>query len=76
MKSEKLFEYINKLHDCLKMPAIQKVEALCFLLLDGWQNNKHVYLCGNGGSAANATHIANDFIYGAGIKNGGGLRQW
>jgi D-sedoheptulose 7-phosphate isomerase len=25
-----------------------------------------VYICGNGGSAANAVHIANDFIYGSG----------
>lgn len=74
MKYISVFEYINKLNDSLKMPAIQKVEVLCDLLLDGWRKNKHVYICGNGGSAANATHIANDFIYGAGINNGAGLR--
>lgn len=28
-----------------------------------------VYICGNGGSAANAMHIANDFSYGYGIKD-------
>lgn len=28
--------------------------------------------CGNGGSAGNAVHLANDFLYGAGIKNDGG----
>ena len=26
----------------------------------------NVFLCGNGGSAGNAIHIANDFIYGTG----------
>ena len=29
-------------------------------------NKKNIFICGNGGSAANAMHIANDFIYGAG----------
>lgn len=72
--SKNVFEYINKLNESLKMPAMQKVENLCDLLLDGWQKNKSIYLCGNGGSAANATHIANDLIYGAGISNGVGLR--
>ena len=28
-----------------------------------------VFLCGNGGSAANSNHIANDFVYGVGGKN-------
>ena len=28
---------------------------------------KRIYICGNGGSAANAIHIANDFIYGAAV---------
>ena len=31
--------------------------------------NKNFFICGNGGSGANAIHIANDFIYGAGITN-------
>ncbi|MFH1777344.1 MAG: SIS domain-containing protein [Candidatus Omnitrophota bacterium] len=27
------------------------------------KENRHVFLCGNGGSAANAAHIANDLLY-------------
>jgi len=27
-----------------------------------WRDYKHIYLVGNGGSAANAIHIANDFL--------------
>ena len=29
----------------------------------GEGNRKKVFICGNGGSAANADHLANDFIY-------------
>lgn len=39
-------------------------------LFDAWKNERQVFLCGNGGSAANAIHIANDFFYGA-AKNTG-----
>ena len=38
-----------------------------------WREGKHVFICGNGGSAANAMHIANDFIYGI-APNEGGLK--
>ena len=31
-----------------------------------WIEERNVYICGNGGSAANAIHIANDLHYGIG----------
>ena len=36
------------------------------ILNDAWVNQRQVFLCGNGGSAANALHIANDMHYGIG----------
>jgi len=39
-----------------------------------WDSKNTIFLCGNGGSAGNAIHLANDFIYGAGVKRGIGLR--
>jgi len=39
-----------------------------------WDSNNTIYLCGNGGSAGNAIHLANDFLYGAGVTRGIGLR--
>jgi D-sedoheptulose 7-phosphate isomerase len=39
-----------------------------------WQDNRQVFLCGNGGSAANAIHLANDFLYGVDKATGRGLR--
>ena len=35
---------------------------------------RQVFVCGNGGSAANAIHWANDLIYGAGKTGRGGVR--
>ncbi len=39
-----------------------------------WRENRQVFLCGNGGSAANAIHLANDFLYGVDKSSGRGLR--
>ena len=33
-------------------------------LFDAWKKRNKVFLCGNGGSAANANHLANDLLYG------------
>ena len=35
-------------------------------LSDAWKERRQVFICGNGGSAANAIHIANDLHYGIG----------
>ncbi len=50
----------------LGMPAIELVPTLGAALRDAWRDRRCVYLCGNGGSAGNANHLANDFLYGAG----------
>lgn len=41
-----------------------EVELLAQAMLTVWQENKQLFLCGNGGSAGNAIHLANDFLYG------------
>lgn len=54
------------------------VEAACKLLTTRLSHarsrNASVFLCGNGGSAANANHWANDLLYGAGQTGLGGIR--
>jgi D-sedoheptulose 7-phosphate isomerase len=50
------------------------VVALTETLQRVWRENRQVFLCGNGGSAANAIHLANDFLYGVDKKTGRGLR--
>lgn len=39
-----------------------------------WLERRQIFLCGNGGSAGNAVHLANDFVYGVSKKHGLGLR--
>ena len=43
-------------------------------ILKTWKNKKTIYVCGNGGSAGNANHIANDLIFAAGKKNKKGIK--
>lgn len=43
-------------------------------LQECWREGRQVFICGNGGSAANAIHLANDFLYGIDKVTGQGLR--
>ena len=43
-------------------------------LRDCWRTGGQVFLCGNGGSAGNAAHMANDFLYPVSKRKGSGLR--
>lgn len=67
--------YSNKLSQALLLPAFKNVvPTLGRALLDARASRNAIYLCGNGGSAANATHLANDLLYGAAGSGGDGLR--
>jgi D-sedoheptulose 7-phosphate isomerase len=66
--------YREKLTEALGLPAMAELPKLGNALHDAWRTGHAVFLCGNGGSAGNAIHLANDFLYGAGLRNGGGLR--
>ena len=50
------------------------VEQLGFDLRTCWERDRQVFLCGNGGSAANAIHLANDYLYGIGGHSHLGMR--
>jgi D-sedoheptulose 7-phosphate isomerase len=67
-------DYIDILTRVLRGPEIALVEKYTQVFLQAWNTGKRIYLCGNGGSAGNAIHLANDFTYGAGVKRGIGLR--
>jgi len=66
--------YTDKVKHSLSLDAMLHVEELGLALLDAWVNGHSTFICGNGGSAGNAIHLANDFIYGVGVNNGGGMR--
>ncbi len=68
-------EYKNKLFNTLDNRKLSnEIEILYNSILLAWKNKKQIFICGNGGSAGNAIHIANDYLYGAGVKNKKGLK--
>jgi len=71
---QQISNYVGKLSHALNLDAMNDIQGLAEALLGAWSEGRCIYLCGNGGSAGNAMHMANDFIFGAGIKNGCGLR--
>lgn len=66
--------YAAQLQAVLAAADWSKVEDLAQAMRVCWATGRRVFLCGNGGSAANAVHAANDLHYGAGKAFGRGLR--
>ena len=66
--------YSKKLQQVLESSDWSPIEELADDIQKCWNEGRRVFLCGNGGSAGNAIHLANDFIYGIAKKTGGGLK--
>ena len=60
--------YLQNLKSSFQPKIILKIKNLAEILNACWKNGNNVFICGNGGSAGNAMHIANDFHYGVGCK--------
>ena len=69
--SKNAFSYLERLHSCFTEKNLEAVEKLADDLRHAWIDGRNVYICGNGGSAANAIHIANDLHYGIGACGAG-----
>ena len=67
-------DYTTRLRGILESMDWTPVEILAQALSECWENKRRVFLCGNGGSAANALHVANDLHYGVGSGRQRGLR--
>jgi D-sedoheptulose 7-phosphate isomerase len=67
-------DYSRRLQAVLQATDWAGVARLAEELGDCWRTGRQVFLCGNGGSAANAMHLANDFLYGISKTRGSGLR--
>ena len=73
--TEYLFaDYSSRLQNILATSDWSGVTRLAHDMLACWQNGQRVFLCGNGGSAGNAIHLANDFLYGIAKCSGRGLK--
>jgi len=71
---ECFLNYSERLQSILKEAEWSNVLNLAESMRLCWQNGNRVFLCGNGGSAGNSIHLANDFLYGAAKETGIGLR--
>jgi D-sedoheptulose 7-phosphate isomerase len=60
---ESYYSYAHRLHAALSDFDWQLVAELEDDFFRAWQKRTRVWICGNGGSAANAVHWANDFLY-------------
>jgi len=56
--------YVDLLKSTLDCFDWSQLDPLTENLFSIWKNNDSIYICGNGGSAANSDHIANDLSYG------------
>lgn len=67
-------DYGQRLAAAVDALPLDAVEALAEALLACWRDKRQVFIFGNGGSAGNAIHLANDYLYGISRKLGHALR--
>ena len=67
-------DYSKRLQRVLATTDWSALSVLANDMLECWQDKKQVFLCGNGGSAGNAIHLANDFLYGVAKRSGAGMK--
>ena len=56
--------YIKRLEKAMGAVQQEKVEKIAEILFEAYKNNRHVYVMGNGGSAATAAHMVCDLAKG------------
>ena len=67
-------DYAGKLNDALARQDWESATVLANELAAVWRDGRRVFICGNGGSAANAIHWANDFLYPVAKSGGKGMK--
>jgi D-sedoheptulose 7-phosphate isomerase len=66
--------YASRLQAVLASTEWSGVSQLAQEMRKCWKAGRRVFLCGNGGSAGNAIHLVNDFLYGVAKRTGGGMK--
>lgn len=67
-------DYARRLQDAFERGPMDAIGRLSAALLGALETRHQVFLAGNGGSAANAIHLANDLLYAMGKEVGVGTR--
>ena len=63
-----LCNYLQRLNSSLKHIDADTLSEFLKDLSSIWLHRNTLFICGNGGSAGNAIHLANDFTYGVGYS--------
>lgn len=66
--------YLQRLEWASGHLPLEAVEELAKALLECWRDGRQFFIFGNGGSAGNAIHLANDYLYGISGIPGNALR--
>jgi D-sedoheptulose 7-phosphate isomerase len=74
ISEESFSDYASRLQLVLATSDWSQVVELGNDMLGCWKARRQVFFCGNGGSAGNAIHLANDFLYGVAKATGKGVR--
>jgi D-sedoheptulose 7-phosphate isomerase len=53
-------DYIRRLHAELDRVGQAEIRRMADVIYAAWENERFVYICGNGGSGCNATHMSED----------------
>jgi D-sedoheptulose 7-phosphate isomerase len=56
-------DYRQRLNNLLDLVDVDDLEKVVTSMITAFKNGKTVYVCGNGGSAATASHIQADFSF-------------
>lgn len=67
-------QYLKKVQDVLGTISPEEVSCVLGILHEALRSGRTVFLAGNGGSAATASHMANDLMKTAAKKSGKGMR--
>ena len=67
-------DYLRRLESASRQIPLEAVEQLASALLECWREKRQFFIFGNGGSAGNAIHLANDYLYGISRVTGHALR--
>ncbi len=67
-------DYAQRLSAAIVQADLSSIGRLGEAMLAVWQARRQVFFCGNGGSAGNAVHLANDLLYGIAKTLGGGMK--
>ena len=67
-------DYLDRAADVLARVDRGAVLRLAHAIEAAWRASAQVFVCGNGGSAANAEHFVNDLVFGVAPGTGDGVR--